>query len=359
MNVSGPRRRIAVVGPLTGGSLSVGECAARALRRLGHQVTYVDNSRHMPVLQAISSGSDPPDIKQRMRDGFLDMVRAQSRQATTAARPEVVLFMAQAPAMRDEDVEELRVANVPTIFWFVEDRRTFTYWRNLGGRFDHFWTIQPVASFGDDLRAQGQRFVDHVPLACDPELHQPRPASDATPTFEYEVSFVGTPYPNRLRLLQALADLPGLRLLGPDWSSLPALRPLVARDGPVSYNELPAVFSGSRINLNFSSEIDARAFDQPKDFVNPRAFEICACGGFQLCESLSPVQQCFTPGEELETFAGPDEARDKIRYYLGHESDRQRIAAAGRRRALAEHTYDRRLEQALDRAARNDPRLIK
>ena len=359
MNVSGPRLRITVVGPLTGGSLSVGECAVRALRRLGHEVTYVDNSRHMSVLQAISSGSDPPAIKERMRDGFLDMVRAQSRQATIAARPEVVLFMAQAPAMRDEDVEDLRAADVPTIFWFVEDRRTFTYWRNLGGRFDHFWTIQPVASFGDDLRAQGQRFVDHVPLACDPERHKPRPAPGGMLPFEYEVSFVGTPYPNRLRLLQALADLPELQLLGPDWSSLPALRSRVARDGALPYHELPGVFSGSRINLNLSSEVDPRAFDQPKDFVNPRAFEICASGGFQLCESLSPVQWCFTPGEELETFAGPDEARDKIRHYLGHESDRQRIAAAGRRRALAEHTYDRRLEQALERAAQNDPRLIK
>lgn len=348
-----PRRRIAVVGPLTGGSLSIAENAVRALRRLGHEVTYVDNTRHMPVLQAIAASQDPPAVRDRMRDAFLDMVRAQSRQATAAARPQVALFLAQAPVMRDEDVAELRAADVPTIFWFVEDRHVFSYWRGLGDRFDHFWAIQPDPAFAAELRAQGQRFVDHVPLACEPPLGPPPAGDGPTPV----VGFVGSAYPNRLRLLTQLADLPALQLYGPGWSAVPALRPRIAHDGLVPYHQLPELFRASAINLNLSSAVSAAEFDRPKDFVNPRAFEICAAGGFQLAEALSPLERFFVPGEELVTFRGADEARAKIAHYLADANDRQRIARAGQRRALAEHTYDQRLGAALERAAARDPRL--
>jgi spore maturation protein CgeB len=358
MTVTAPRRlpprRIAVVGPLTGGSLSVAECSVRALRRLGHEVSYIDNTRHMPVLKAIADSADPAPVKDRMRDTFLDQVRAQSRQATAAARPQLALFLAQAPVMRDEDVADLRAADVPTIFWFVEDRGVFNYWRNLGGRYDHFWTIQPDPTFADDLRARGQRFVDHVPLACDPERHRPGAAPPATGG---PVTFVGSAYPNRLHLLQQLADISDLRLYGPGWSAAPSLRPRIQHDALFPYDQLPGLFSNSRINLNLSSAVQPEQFDEPKDFVNPRAFEICASGGFQLAEALSPLGRFFAVGEELVTFSGAAEARDKIAHYLTHEAERRRVAEAGCRRAHAEHTYDRRLQAALARAAACDPRI--
>ena len=80
--------------------MSVGENALRALRRLGHDVHYVDNTGHFPVLQAIRHSADPPAVKQRMLEGFLDQLRQQTRQATLSARPQLVLYLAQAPVLR-------------------------------------------------------------------------------------------------------------------------------------------------------------------------------------------------------------------------------------------------------------------
>jgi len=352
-----PPLRIAVVGAMTGGSVSVGENALRALRRLGHDVHYVDSTGHFPVLQAIRHGADPPAVKQRMLEGFLDQVRQQTRQATLATRPQLVLYLAQAPVLRPEDLDDVRRAGIPTVFWFVEDGAMFSYWQRDVGRYDHFWVIQQ-----DDLAAElirrGQRFVDYVPLACDPERHHPGAAAGLNPpAAPVDVGFVGSPYPNRLQLLGALADLPGLRLWGPGWREHPQLGPRVAVDGPVPYERLPGLFATTRINLNLSSAVDPAAFAARKSFVNPRAFEICACGGFQLAEAASPIEWFFEPGREVITFSGPDEARDRIAFFLRHEAARQDIAAAGQRRAHAEHSYDRRLADALQRAADRDDRI--
>lgn len=345
------RKRIAVVGPIYGGSVSVAECAARALDRLGHDVVYVDSTGHKPVLDGIRQGSDPEPVRTRMMGLFLEMVRGQVREATREAGVDVALYLAQAPVLRDEDLDDLRRAGVPTIFWFVEDRTMFGYWRGLVGRYDHFWTFQ-AGGFVAELKALGQRFADFVPLGADPELHHPIEV-DVT----YPISFAGTPYPNRVALLRGLADLPGLHLFGPDWSRDDALRSHVAVDGPVPYGELPRLFAASLINLNLSSAVDPAAFAARKDWVNPRAFEICATGGFQLAEALAPIDEFFEPGREVVLFEGAAEARELCARYLADEPARRAIAAAGLRRALADHTYDRRLEAALERAAAVDDRL--
>jgi len=70
------------------------------------------------------------------------------------------------------------------------------------------------------------------------------------------------------------------------------------------------------------------------------------------------VGEFFDPGRELALFAGVDEAREKIRYYLAHDGERRAIAARGQRRAHAEHTYDHRLGPALERLAARDGRLL-
>ena len=40
-----------------------------------------------------------------------------------------------------------------------------------------------------------------------------------------------------------------------------------------------------------------------------------------------------------------DDLVEKIRHFLEHEDERRRIAAAGQRRTLTEHTYGHRIRQ--------------
>jgi spore maturation protein CgeB len=50
----------------------------------------------------------------------------------------------------------------------------------------------------------------------------------------------------------------------------------------------------------------------------------------------------------LVLFRSSDEMVDKIRYYLEHDEERERIAAAAQARVLAEHTYEHRFRHMLE-----------
>jgi spore maturation protein CgeB len=70
-------------------------------------------------------------------------------------------------------------------------------------------------------------------------------------------------------------------------------------------------------------------------------------GALVLTESARNLPGLFTPGEEVVTYDGPEDLVEKVRHYLVHEDERARIAEAGRRRTLAEHTYEHRLAELI------------
>lgn len=80
-----------------------------------------------------------------------------------------------------------------------------------------------------------------------------------------------------------------------------------------------------------------------------RTFEIPACGAFMLAERTDEHLELFEENREAAYFGSVEELLDKVRYYLSHEDERQRIAKAGYRRVTAgRHTYLDRLKEILD-----------
>jgi spore maturation protein CgeB len=125
--------------------------------------------------------------------------------------------------------------------------------------------------------------------------------------------------------------------------------PVRARWGgrSIKAEEFPGVAATSRIMLNM---LDAATWPGP----NMRTFEQAACGAFSLTTRTPALLEIFTEGKNVECFDTVEEARDKIRFYLSHESERLRIASAARKFVVEEgHTYLDRANQILD-WARND-----
>lgn len=342
-----PSLRITVVGPISGGSLSVAAASTRAFMALGHTTTFIDNTVHAPALAALRSAPVPDDERQKREVDLFLRAADETQRAVCESQPQLVLYLAQAPVLLSRHTEPLRERDVPSVFWFVEDFRVFTYWQRAAERYDHVWAIQqdPFLSL---LRKKGVRYVDFVPLACEsPTFANPEGFAAG------DITFVGSAYPNRVKLLNEIEE-PRLRLFGPGFARHAKLSPLVTVDGVLPHEQLAPIFAQSRINLNLSSTANPELFTERKDFLNPRAFEICAAGGFQLVERLLPLEGFFVPEREVATFLGPEEAVEKLRYFMANDSERRAIAEKGQVRALSHHTYKARLAAALERLMQAD-----
>ena len=109
--------------------------------------------------------------------------------------------------------------------------------------------------------------------------------------------------------------------------------------GQAFLDEMARVYSAVRVVFNRSVRND----------INMCVFEALACGSLLVTNALGEngLAELFQDGVHLVTYADADELRDKIRFYLSHETVRERIAAAGGAEALANHTYSERMQQIL------------
>ena len=195
-----------------------------------------------------------------------------------------------------------------------------------------------VASYSSkdatELAAPG-RLVAHVPLAHDPHVpFTPKPSDD--------VVFVGARYPRRESLLADVAAAGvAVRAYGRDWSGHPWDRlrtwrvrtPEVPHGRDLGRPDAYAVMAGAVAALNVHGD---------QDGFTMRTFEACGVGALQLVDRTD-VAEHYEPGREVLTFGSPEEAVEHATRARRDPAWAARVREAGRRRTLAEHTFDHRL----------------
>jgi spore maturation protein CgeB len=99
------------------------------------------------------------------------------------------------------------------------------------------------------------------------------------------------------------------------------------------------VLARSRVVVN-------RHGDIAEDYANNmRLFEATGMGALLMTEAARNLPGLFEPGVEVVTYDGLNDLVGKVRHYQAHDDEREAIAAAGRSRTLAEHTYSRRIAE--------------
>ena len=66
-----------------------------------------------------------------------------------------------------------------------------------------------------------------------------------------------------------------------------------------------------------------------------------------LHQRTADVLELYEEGSEIECFDSPDEALEKIEFYLAHPAKRSEIANNGYRRAVPAYSYDERMREIL------------
>jgi len=107
------------------------------------------------------------------------------------------------------------------------------------------------------------------------------------------------------------------------------------------YGGVSEVFSGSEINLNLQ-RIYAR------DGLSDRVFNVLHAGGCLLADRTEPLTALFSEGEEIATYASPEEFAAQAERLHADPEYRLRLAANGQRRVWERHLFRHRIPTLLE-----------
>lgn len=168
----------------------------------------------------------------------------------------------------------------------------------------------------------------YLPEASDPKFFKP----SSEPKL-YDVSFVGANYGIRRGIVTA-AEKRGIKVacFGRGWPN-----------GRISTEKIPELFSKSRIVLGIGT------IGHCSDFyaLKMRDFDAPMSGSLYITHDNPDLYDLYEVGKEIVTYRYPEECAQKIAYYLNHQEEAERIAKAGRERAVREHTWEKRFEKML------------
>ncbi|MBT3267498.1 glycosyltransferase [Candidatus Poribacteria bacterium] len=294
-----------------------------SLRRMGHDVIYFDYPSLMAKLG-----------KRSMNLALWDVV--------TKERPDLLLFVPFNDEVNPRVLERItKETSTVTAAWFCDDHWRFDGVTKLYAPCVD-WSVTTADSALPKYAALGYDRVIKSQWGCNhwlytPSVHPP----------EYDVSFIGMAHGNRPQVIERMVEA-GLSMAvrGTGWPG-----------GRLPQATAIEVMSRSRICLNLSnaSTPDQEGLAQQ---IKGRHFEIPACGAMQLTDAVAGLDEYFADGEEVVVASSVDDLFAKARHYLANPAERDAIAQAGRSRALAEHTYERRFSDIFARIHASDPKAV-
>ena len=162
-----------------------------------------------------------------------------------------------------------------------------------------------------------------------------------------DVLFVGSGDLRRILVLEAIREQ--VSIFGNRWKrNFPLMSPALierVQDQSVWGDELHALLTSSRIVLN----ITRGPYYAAGTGINLRIFEALAAGCFLITDYCDEIAELFKPGEEIETFSGPEELQEKVRFYLANPEKRLAIARQGHAAYLKRFTWEARAQEMLQR----------
>jgi len=264
------------------------------------------------------------DFEEISRVHGTDTMNLMLKSAVAMYRPQIVMFLLHRPGIYPEVAAEIsRDPDVITVGVFGDDLIRFdSFSKQYAGTFD--WIATDWGDRVEDHRAAGQDRVVHRPYSCNHFFYRPQNSVK-----NLEASFVGLMYGNRPRMLSELerAGVP-LSIWGQG-----------TKAGRVSQQQMVSIFDRSKINLDLMGRKDPNVHNE----IRAKMFETTGTGGFTLTHGADLISDYFEIGEEIAVYSSNDEIPSIVDEYLRDDDKREKIAAAGRARTLADHTMEQQM----------------
>jgi len=172
----------------------------------------------------------------------------------------------------------------------------------------------------------------YLPHAVDPHA---APRARGFEERDPRMVFVANPTPLRRAVVSAITA--PIAVFGPGWRGVDGGAHDV-HSGRVAARRVPAIYGGHRAALNIRNELNVLSG------LNQRNFEPCLAGAALLTDDQPDLAACFDPGSEVLVWRDADELNALYRRILAETNFAARVAAAGRARVVAQHTFAHRLQ---------------
>jgi spore maturation protein CgeB len=326
--------KIAVIGPHFPDSFARNICVT--LKAIGHEVVSLAGTRTSHFQSRWSRAmwtilpTAIPGLEHRM---YAHMV-----QEVGNAQPDLVLVTIG--TLPPEIVESLKTAaHAPVVCWYTDAMANWHRQYLLASPWDAIFLKEPwaVSVLRNHL---GQRAF-YLPEAMNPMWHRRCQVTQSDrQKYGCDLLAQGTLHYYRARMLEPFVDYE-MKIWGasdPPWLHSPAK--LRYTNIFVGEGIKARVYACAKIALNIVNHLEIEG-------VNCSLFEYAGCGLFQIAEWKQSLPQLFEPEKEIVTYRDRNELKEKVDFYLSHSDLRQEIAARAYVRALAEHTYESRLQSLL------------
>ena len=349
---------------------------------MGHDVVHWDEGT-LPLFDFDPDASETIPARARYSERFLAAVRAAHR----AAPLDLVLTYVSDSHLEPSAIDTVRDTVGPVVNFFCNNIHQFHLIRRTAPHFTA--CLVPEA---EALRAYERAGAVPLffPMAANPDVYRPLDIPR-----RFEATFAGQRYADRATHLLALreggvdahafgqgwppdeAPPPRAPGTGPPRGGLRRARALIregksplraARDradwmklrtrhpdalhAPVTDEGYVALFSESAVSLGFLVLGDTHRARTPIRQVRLREFEAPMAGAFYLTEHLEEIGLHYDIGREIVCWRSEEELVDLCRHYIRHEDERERIARAGRERALRDHTWTKRFRDLFGKLRR-------
>jgi len=161
----------------------------------------------------------------------------------------------------------------------------------------------------------------------------------------YDVSFVGSFSPEHAegtKLLEQLAEAVPLHVWGRGAETLDSHSPLRRHyHGEAWGKDMYRVLASSKIVIN-------RHISTACNYANNmRLYESTGMGAMLITDAKKNLPELFKVGKEVASYRDAGDLIQQVQYYLTNDSSRSRIARAGQKRTLKDHTYTVRMKELL------------
>lgn len=337
--------KLLCVGPIWRGSNAGG--LFKALARKGALIEVVDEFYYIPLE---SRSFIPKFLSKLVRSIFVKEYNQEILQRYKTFKPDLVLVYKGAFVF-PSTIEVIKKDGKPLINFFPDV--SFMAHGSLLPKslpiYDHVFTTKSfgVKDLKDRLGISNSTFVPH---GFDPEIHRPIDSKLIPEEFFCDISFIGTYSPKKEKLLthikESIPEL-DLKIWGEQWNKSTSKVIQTSIQGRQILGDLyAAAINGSKINLGFLSEKVTGS--SSGDLITSRTFHIPASGGFMLHERNHQSLQFYKEDVEAGFFETQEELVEQINRFLRQDDLRNSIKSAGFRRALDDHSLDRRAETLLE-----------